>query len=224
MDHLEVSGELGMPKAFANARNTSEQRVTRRAHGVSGEQRSARNGHLGAVVWLTGLSGSGKSTLAMALEAALFARGCFVYVLDGDNLRLGLNADLGFSPEDRAENVRRVGEVAALFADAGAVCIVALISPYLADRARARAAAARGKFIEVHLTADLATCEKRDPRGLYQMARSGKVKSFTGIDAPYEIPESPELRIDTAKEPLETSLERLLSRVLEGICTTETRL
>jgi adenylyl-sulfate kinase len=171
--------------------------IARHAHAVSESARALRFGHGGAVVWLTGLSGSGKTTLAMALEKALFDQGRAVYVLDGDNLRNGLNADLGFSPEDRSENIRRVGEVAALFADAGLICIVALISPYRADRARARAAVKRGRFIEVHLAADLATCEARDPRGLYRLARAGKLDNFTGVDAPYEVPEQPEITLAT---------------------------
>ncbi len=146
-----------------------------------------RNGHAGAVIWLTGLSASGKSTLAMAVERRLFARGCFVYVLDGDNVRAGINKDLGFSAEDRAENIRRVAEVAALFADAGAIVVTAFISPFRKDRDAARAAAGSA-FHEIYVSADLATCEARDPKGLYRRARSGEVKEFTGVTAPYEPP------------------------------------
>lgn len=172
----------------------------------------------GGVVWLTGLSGAGKSSLATALAAELVARGRACYVLDGDALRTGLNADLGFAAADRSENVRRAGEVAALFADAGLVCITAFISPYAADRRRARAAcAARGAaFHEVHVAADLAACEARDPKGLYRRARAGAIAEFTGISAPYEPPPAPELRVDSGSEPFDTSLRRLLAYVLQA--------
>lgn len=171
-----------------------------------------RFGHAGGVVWLTGLSGAGKSTLAMNLEQALAQRGYACYVLDGDVLRQGLNAPLGFTPAERSENVRRVGEVAALFADAGLLCIVAVISPYAADRALARQAAARDglAFHEVHVAADLATCERRDPKGLYQRARAGLLPGFTGIDAPYEIPQAAQLVLATHSEPIAASVARLL--------------
>src|SRR3546814_386164 len=165
-------------------------------HLLTPQARAWRNGHRGAVIWMTGLSGTGKSTLAMRVEQRLFAKGLQVYVLDGDNVRRGLNADLGFSPEDRAENIRRVGEAAALFADAGLVVVTAFISPYRADRDRARAAAGDA-FHEVYVKADLETCEARDPKGLYRRARAGEIPDFTGISAPYESPESPELIVDT---------------------------
>lgn len=181
-------------------------------HALTDTLRQSRYGHAGAVLWLTGLSASGKSSLAMALEAALSARGYACYVLDGDNLRTGLNANLGFSPEDRHENIRRVGEVAALFADAGLLCISAFISPYREDRERARQCCAQG-FHEIHVAADLSTCEARDPKGLYRQARAGKLTEFTGISAPYEAPVAPQLRLDTALEPLEASLEKLLAYV-----------
>jgi len=172
-------------------------------HHISAAERAARSGHVGAIVWLTGLSGSGKSTLAMALERALFDRGWAAYTIDGDNVRRGLNADLGFSPEDRQENIRRVGEVAALFADAGLVCITAFISPFDDDRERARATAGARPFFEVYVKSELATCEARDPKGLYGKARRGEIKGFTGIDSPYEEPTAPDLVIDTqnADEP-----------------------
>src|SRR5262249_51816128 len=154
--------------------------------------RAARNGHRGGVVWLTGLSGAGKSTLAMATEALLFQKGYQVFVLDGDNLRHGLNVDLGFSAEDRRENIRRVGEVAALFAEAGQVVITAFISPFRADRDLARAAAQRREgaagFHEIFVRCDLNTLEKRDPKGLYRRARAGEIAEFTGVSAPYEEP------------------------------------
>lgn len=172
--------------------------------------------HEGAVIWLTGLSASGKSSLANGLERALVRHGYGCYVLDGDTLRKGLNADLGFSPGDRRENTRRVGAVAGLFADAGLVCIVAVISPYREDRAQARQLCAQG-FHEVHVAADLQTCEARDPKGLYQKARAGELNEFTGISAPYEAPLRPQLYLDTAGETLEVSLEALVSYVLENV-------
>jgi bifunctional enzyme CysN/CysC len=164
---------------------------------IDREARAAGTGQRGATVWLTGLSGSGKSTVAVALEALLVGRGQAAYVLDGDNLRHGLNGDLGFSSEDRSENVRRVGEVARLFADAGVVALVPLISPYRADRDRARAAhvAAGVPFVEVFVDTPIEVCEQRDPKGLYARARAGEITGFTGIDDPYEAPDSPELRL-----------------------------
>lgn len=151
----------------------------------------------GATVWFTGLSGSGKSTVAVAVERELVAMGRPAYLLDGDNLRHGLNGDLGFSAEDRSENVRRVGEVARLFADAGVVALVPVISPYRSDRARVREihAMAGLPFVEVHLDTPIELCEQRDPKGLYAKARAGEIKGFTGIDDPYEAPEQPELRL-----------------------------
>lgn len=179
-------------------------------------ERENRNGHKGGVLWLTGLSGAGKSTLALEVERALFAKGYHVYVLDGDNLRHGLNSNLGFSPEDRTENIRRVGEVAALFADAGFVCVSAFISPYREDRARARAAAG-DSFHEIHVKADLATCESRDPKGLYKRARLGEIPDFTGISAPYEEPENPELAVDTASLSIADSAAIVLDYVARNL-------
>jgi adenylyl-sulfate kinase len=160
-------------------------------------ERSGGNAMDGCVVWLTGLSGAGKTTIARTLEAELKAAGRAVVVLDGDGLRTGLCADLGFSPADRRENIRRVGEVAQLFAAAGLICIVALISPYRRDRGRARAAVPAGRFLEVYVNAPLAVCELRDPKGLYARARTGDLKDFTGISAPYEAPEQPEVELRT---------------------------
>ncbi|MGD1875926.1 MAG: adenylyl-sulfate kinase [Kiloniellaceae bacterium] len=170
---------------------------------------AARNGHRGGVLWFTGLSGAGKSTLAMEVEQRLFAKGYHVYVLDGDNVRRGLNANLGFSPEDRTENIRRVGEAAALFADSGIICITAFISPYRVDRARARASAP-GRFHEIYIKADVETCEQRDPKGLYKKARSGEIAQFTGVSAPYEPPVAPDLVVDTASENVADSVERIV--------------
>lgn len=179
-------------------------------------ERETRNGHKGGVLWLTGLSGAGKSTLALEVERALFAKGYHVYVLDGDNLRHGLNSNLGFSPNDRTENIRRVGEVAALFADAGFVCVSAFISPYREDRLRARAAAG-DSFHEIHVKADLATCESRDPKGLYKRARLGEIPDFTGISAPYEEPEHPELVVDTASLNVADSAGLVLDYVARNL-------
>jgi bifunctional enzyme CysN/CysC len=184
-------------------------------HQVTGEERAARNRHYGAVLWFTGLPGSGKSTLAMALERRLFDREWQVYTLDGDNVRRGLSADLGFSPDDRAENIRRVGEVAALFADAGAICIVAFISPYRADRERARAAAGNRRFFEVYVKSALATCERRDPKGHYRRARAGEIKDFTGVDAPYETPETPAVVVDTEAQDVDACVDQLAAFVVE---------
>jgi bifunctional enzyme CysN/CysC len=182
-------------------------------HLVTPAERERRSGHRGAVIWLTGLSGAGKSTLAMALERALFTQSASVYVLDGDNVRAGLNSDLGFSAADRAENIRRVGEVAALFADAGTIVITAFISPMQRDREIARKAAG-DRFHEIYLRADLPTCEARDTKGLYKRARAGEIADFTGISAPYEAPDSPELTIDTALLSVDRCVAELLSYVV----------
>jgi bifunctional enzyme CysN/CysC len=186
--------------------------ITAVAHRVTNPQRIARNGHTGGVLWFTGLSGAGKSTIAMAVEQELFRRGYQAYVLDGDNVRRGLNSNLDFSPEDRAENIRRVGEVAALFADSGQIVVTAFISPYRTDRRRARAAAGNG-FHEIHIKASLETCEKRDPKGLYRRARSGEIAEFTGVTAPYETPDSPELTIDTDRLSIDQSVAAVLEYV-----------
>jgi len=167
--------------------------------------RQQKNGHRGGVMWFTGLSGAGKSTLAMALERHLFDAGFEVCVLDGDNLRHGLNGNLGFSPQDREENIRRVGEVAALFANAGLVVLTAFISPYKSDRELARRAVGTG-FYEIFLDPGLESCERRDPKGLYKKARAGEIPQFTGVSAPYEKPERPDVRLDTEKLSVEESL------------------
>lgn len=175
-------------------------------------ERWQANGHRSGILWFTGLSGAGKSTLAIELEHHLFRKGWHVAVLDGDNIRHGLSADLGFAPEDRAENIRRVGEVAALFARAGIIVITAFISPYREDRDRVRRIAP-DLFHEIHVAADLATCEQRDPKGLYRKARAGQIQEFTGISAPYEPPEAPELVVDTASQGLEACLSYLADYV-----------
>lgn len=165
---------------------------------VTDEQRRRLLGHGPSTLWLTGLSGAGKSTLAYALEARLVSAGIAAYVLDGDNLRHGLNADLGFSPEDRSENIRRVGQVCRLLYDAGLVVISAFISPYRSDRDAVRSLHPDGGFVEVHVDASLAVCEQRDVKGLYARARAGDIPDFSGISAPYEAPEDPEIRVDTS--------------------------
>ncbi|MCU0771069.1 MAG: adenylyl-sulfate kinase [Verrucomicrobia bacterium] len=182
---------------------------------VTSAQREARNGHPGCVVWLTGLSGSGKSTIAAELERALFNRGQHAYVLDGDNVRHGLCSDLGFSPKDRKENIRRLGEVARLFADAGTISITAFISPYRSDRDLARSIAPEGRFVEVYLNAPLEVCEQRDPKGLYAKARAGEIKEFTGISAPYEAPLRPELVLHTHQFTVEECVAQILEKLRE---------
>ncbi len=178
---------------------------------VDAERRRQAHGHRGATVWFTGLSGSGKSTVAHRVERLLIERGAFAYVLDGDNVRQGLNGDLGFSADDRSENIRRIGEVARLFTDAGALVLTAFISPYRADRARVRELMGEGGFVEVHVTAPLEVCEQRDPKGLYEKARAGQIKDFTGVDAPYEEPQDPEVRIDTAKQDVESCAQHVIA-------------
>jgi bifunctional enzyme CysN/CysC len=190
---------------------------------ITAHQRAVTNGHRGAVVWLTGLSGAGKSTIAQALEGELFKRAIHTYVLDGDNIRHGLNSNLGFSPEDRVENIRRVSEVAKLMADAGTVVITAFISPYRRERRRAREIALEGnaEFVEVFVDAPLAVCEERDPKKLYAKARAGKIRDFTGIDAPYEPPEDAEIIVRTDRQSLEKSVTAILDQLLPRLRAEE---
>jgi adenylylsulfate kinase len=185
---------------------TKAANLTWHAHTVTREEREKKFSHRGCTIWLTGLSGSGKSTLANALDDALWQRGIRSYVLDGDNVRHGLNKDLGFSPEDRAENIRRIGEVARLFTDAGIINVTAFISPYRADRDRARSIQKEGDFVEVYVRASVEECEKRDTKGLYAKARGGQIPEFTGISAPYEEPERAEVTVDTDGQTVEESL------------------
>ena len=182
------------------------------AHGqITRQDRQRLLGQRGAIIWMTGLSGSGKSTIAAILEAMLLERGRFAYRLDGDNVRHGLNKNLGFSADDRAENIRRVGEVAKLFADAGALTIVSLISPYKADRQAVRASSPPGDFIEVFISVTLETAKKRDPKGLYKKALAGEIRSFTGIDDPYESPDRAEIVIDTEATTPEQAAGQILA-------------
>ncbi len=180
-------------------------------HTVSKAERERISGHRGCTVWFTGLSGSGKSTLANLLEKALWERGVRAFVLDGDNVRHGLNKDLGFSPKDRTENIRRIGEVAKLFTEAGVINVTAFISPYRADRDLVRQLMKAGDFVEVYVECRLDECERRDPKGLYKKARAGEIPEFTGISAPYEAPEKPELVLDTSDETADKSVARLLA-------------
>ncbi len=172
---------------------------------ITPEDRAKQNGHKAVTLWFTGLSGSGKSTLAHAVENALFEKGCRTYVLDGDNVRHGLNKNLGFSPEDRTENIRRIGEVAKLFNEAGVLALTAFISPYREDRDAARAIAGEGTFFEIYVKCALDVCEERDPKGLYKKARAGEIPEFTGISAPYEEPNDAEIVVDTGEQSLDES-------------------
>ena len=185
-------------------------------HRVEKDARWRANGHRGGVLWFTGLSGAGKTTLALELEQALFVKGWQAYVLDGDNVRHGLSSDLAFSPADRTENIRRIGEVASLFSDAGFIVITAFISPYREDRDIARKAVG-DMFHEVHIDADLETCESRDPKGHYKLARAGKIPEYTGVSAPYEVPESPEISIDTQQLSIKECVDRLLGYIDENL-------
>ena len=189
--------------------------VTWHMHKVSREDRERRLGQKGVVIWCTGLSGSGKSTIANEIAYELHKMGKLAYVLDGDNIRHGLNKNLGFSPEDRNENIRRISEVANLFVDSGIIAITAFISPYKEYRNFCRELVGNDRFIEVYCKAPVETCEQRDPKGLYKKARAGEIKGFTGIDAPYEEPENAEIVLDTDKETVEESVDKVLKILKE---------
>ncbi|MAZ01380.1 MAG: adenylyl-sulfate kinase [Flavobacteriales bacterium] len=184
-------------------------------HRVARSLKEQRNSHKSKVLWFTGLSGSGKSTIANATESILHERGMQTYILDGDNVRMGLNKDLGFTAEDRTENIRRISEVAKLFVDSGSVVLTAFISPYILDRADAKKTIGGGDFIEIFVSADLSVCEERDPKGLYKKARLGEIKNFTGIDAPYEEPVNPDLIIRTDKHTIEECATQVVEYMLE---------
>jgi adenylylsulfate kinase len=189
--------------------------VTWHEHKVTRQEREELLGQKGVVLWFTGLSGSGKSTVANEVAYKLHTMGRLTYVLDGDNIRHGLNKNLGFSPEDRNENIRRISEVANLFADAGAIAITAFISPYKKYRNYCRELVGEGRFVEIFCKASLGTCEKRDTKGLYKKAREGIIKDFTGVNAPYEEPENPELICDTDIETVEGSAEKVMKKLEE---------
>lgn len=185
---------------------------------IKKQQRSAQKSQQPCILWLTGYSGSGKSTLANALEQKLFGLNHHTYLLDGDNVRHGLSKDLGFSDADRQENIRRIGELAALFVDAGLIVLVAFISPFRAERRMVRDLVKSGEFIEIHVATPLSICEQRDPKGLYKKARAGEIRNFTGIDSDYESPENPELIVDTSAQPLEQSVDQVVAFLrLRGI-------
>jgi len=183
------------------------------SHTVSRRDRLKKNQHQSKVIWFTGLSGSGKSTLASALEAHFHNKGLQTYILDGDNIRSGLNADLDFTDRNRKENIRRIAEVASLFVDAGVIVLTAFISPFREDREAARSLIGEGDFIEIHVDCPLEVCEQRDVKGLYKKAREGKIKHFTGIDSPFEEPQHPDLTVNTAENSLENCLNELIKNI-----------
>ncbi len=180
---------------------------------VTRADREAQNGHRGTIIWFTGLSGSGKSTLAHAVEDCLHQRGCRSFVLDGDNVRHGLCGDLGFSAQDRQENIRRIGEMAKLFMEAGMIVLTAFISPYRADRRRVREMVKHGDFLEIYCNAHIEVCEARDVKGMYKKARAGKIAEFTGVSSPYEIPEQSELIVETGREELEVCVSQVMAEL-----------
>jgi adenylyl-sulfate kinase len=184
-------------------------------HKVTRAERATIKHQKPCLLWFTGLSGSGKSTVANALDVALHQRGYHTFLLDGDNVRHGLNKDLGFSDQDRVENIRRIGEVSKLFTDSGLIVLSAFISPFTSDRRMVRNLFPAGEFIEVFMDTPLATCEDRDPKGLYQKARAGQIRDFTGIDSPYEAPERAEVRLDTSELSVDDCIERLIGYLLE---------
>ncbi|NQT83432.1 adenylyl-sulfate kinase [bacterium] len=195
--------------------NTKSKNIAWHEGEITEEDRQRLNGHKAVTVWLTGLPSSGKSTIARELEKRLFGMCVRAYVLDGDNVRHGLNRNLGFSPEDREENIRRIGEVAALFTDAGMVCITAFISPYRKDREAARKTVGEDRFVEVYCSCSLKECEKRDPKGLYKKARNGEIAEFTGISAPYEEPLSPDVRLETDRFDVNEEVALIISHLRE---------
>jgi len=178
---------------------------------LSKQQRAKQKGQTPCILWFTGLSGSGKSTIANALEAKLYALGCHTYLLDGDNVRHGLNRDLGFDDASRVENIRRIGQVAKLFVDSGTIVVTAFISPFISDREVVRSLVEKREFIEVFIDTPIEVCQQRDPKGLYQKALAGEIKNFTGIDSPYEAPQNPEIYVNTQELGVEGSVEKIVA-------------
>lgn len=184
---------------------------------VTRARREVQNGHRGAILWFTGLSGSGKSTLAHAVEEQLHQMGCRTFVLDGDNVRHGLCSDLSFSNIDRVENIRRIGEVSKLFMEAGVIVLTAFISPFREDRNKLRSMVEQGDFVEIFCQCPIEVCEQRDVKGMYKKARAGEITQFTGVSSPYEVPNSPEMIIDTSSLPLDECVELVISALSSGI-------
>ena len=209
---IKIKTMSSAPQGDTNPKGTN---IVWHEASVDRQSRAQQRGHRSAILWFTGLSGSGKSTLANAVNAALFEQGLATYVLDGDNIRHSLCKDLGFSDSDREENIRRIGEVAKLFLDAGVIVLTAFVSPFRADRDKARKLVDVDDFIEIHCAADLSICEERDTKGLYAKARAGEIKDFTGISSPYEDPASPELKINTGEQNLEKCVESVLKTLLD---------
>ncbi|WP_426358448.1 adenylyl-sulfate kinase [Pseudocolwellia sp. HL-MZ19] len=183
---------------------------------ITKEQRSAQKNQKPCLLWYTGLSGSGKSTVANAVDALLFERGCHSYLLDGDNVRHGLNGDLGFSDEDRIENIRRISQVAKLFVDSGLIVSTAFISPFATDRAMASDMLEQGEFMEVYIDTPIAICEQRDPKGLYKKARAGEIKDFTGIDSTYDVPTAPAIHVKTDEKSIKECAEQIVQHLIDN--------
>ncbi len=198
---------------MSNERITTSTNVVWHHATVTRARREALNGHRGAIIWFTGLSGAGKSTLAHAVEEVLHQHGCHTFVLDGDNVRHGLSGDLSFSAEDRIENIRRVGEVAKLFMEAGVIVLTAFISPYRDDRERVRGMVQHGDFIEIYCDSSIEVCEQRDVKGMYKRARAGQIVEFTGISSPYEVPDKAELVVNTGMEELDDCMRQVLNEM-----------
>lgn len=196
---------------MSSTQKEQDRSITWHSSAISKQHRHKQHHHKSVVVWLTGLSGSGKSTLANAVDEVLYQQGSFSYVLDGDNIRHGLNSDLGFAEQDRKENIRRIGEVAKLFVDAGCIVLTAFISPYREDRSKVRAILEEGEFLEVFVKCSLEECVHRDPKGLYRKAQQGLIQQFTGVDAPYEQPDAPDVIVDTEKENIQQSVEKIMN-------------
>ncbi|MDC9529630.1 adenylyl-sulfate kinase [Pseudoalteromonas sp. Angola-7] len=195
---------------------SQDENIVWHAQTVSREQKQQHKGHKPVLLWYTGLSGSGKSTVANAVEAKLFSLGCHTYLLDGDNVRMGLNKGLTFSDEDRVENIRRISEVAKLFVDAGLIVSTAFISPFKADRAQARSIVNEGEFIEVFIDTPLAVCESRDPKGLYKKARAGEIPNFTGISSSFDVPLAPEIHVKTAEQTIEQCADQIVDYLINN--------